>query len=56
MPVPLSIHQLIRVMVWQWAVEGYGWEDIDVKLRRQGYVVDKSWIIAMVKRAQEQKR
>ncbi len=34
MPVPQSIDQRIPVMIWQLAREGFGWEDIEVKLRQ----------------------
>lgn len=41
----------VRVMVWQWAVEGYGVEDIEVKLQNIGIKVDRDQIKERVWRA-----
>ena len=33
MPVQMSVEQKMRVLIWQMATQGYGWEDIEVKLK-----------------------
>lgn len=57
MPVPQSIDQRMRVMIWQLAVQGYGWEDIEVKLRQDDLPVPpRPFIWAHVERAEKVKR
>lgn len=54
MPV-LSTEQRMRTLICQYAVQGYGWEDIEVKLKADGIKppprpfirvhVERSWLV-----------
>ena len=35
MSVPISVDHRVRMLIWGWAVQGYGWEDIKVMLWRE---------------------
>ena len=55
MPVPMSIDQRIRVMVWQWAQSLIGVEDLQVLLRREGLAVPpRDYLVEIVRQAHEQ--
>lgn len=56
MPVPQSIDQRMRAMIWQWACEGKGIDDISVLLRRDGLQADREFIKGYVWRAQQVQR
>lgn len=57
MPVPQSIDQRMRVMIWQMAVQGYGWEDIEVKLKADALPVPpRPFIRVHVERAEHVRR
>jgi len=57
MPVPQSIDQRIRVMIWQWACQSKGIEDIEVLLKRDGFPVpSRDFIKGYVWRAAQVKR
>jgi hypothetical protein len=57
MPVPQSIDQRMRVMIWQLARAGFGWEDIEVKLRQDDLPVPpRVFIRTHVERAAQVKR
>lgn len=57
MSVPVSVDHRVRMLIWGWAVEGYGWKDIEVMLRRQvGEYVLRREIWAIVVQARKVKR
>lgn len=33
--MPISVDHRVRMLIWGWAVQGYGWEDIKVMLWRE---------------------
>lgn len=51
MPVPNDEWHRIRMIVWGWALEGIGREDIEVKLRLAGIHEDREMIWLLVVRA-----
>lgn len=56
MPVPLSEDHRVRMMVWGWAIEGYGREDIEHKLKMMGLYFPPELIWKLIEQAQKVKR
>jgi hypothetical protein len=56
MSVPLSVDHRVRMLIWGWAVEGYGVDDIVVKLQALGHYVDTAAIWEILLQAQKVKR
>lgn len=56
MPVPNSIEHRVRMLIWGWAVEGYGVEDIALKLRLLGHEPDGALIWAILLQAQRMRQ
>ena len=55
MPVPTSLEHRVRMLIWGWAVEGLGVDDIVVKLQALGHYVDTSMIWEVILQAEKVK-
>ncbi len=44
------------MLIWGWAVQGYGVEDIEVLLRKDGLSAARDWIWSIVVQAGKVKR
>ena len=52
MPVQITPANYARRLVWEWALEGYGWDDIGIMLKQcELYEPPSSFIKTMVLRA-----
>jgi hypothetical protein len=56
MPVPLSVDHRIRMLIWGWAVQGYGVEDIEVMLRKDGASAPREFIWEIVVQARQRNK